>query len=227
MRGAPGDRAAPARAGRREEGAPARRGRHRGAAQRRVLRAPPAAAREDDRARRSSIDRREDPTLIAGVVTRIGDTRLRRLAPHAPARARKHAPARRRLTARRFHPPCYPAREIPRGDHAMQLRAEEISADHQEADPELREGRAHDRDRHGPQRRRRHRARLRPRRGDGRRAPRVPRQPDGPGAQPRDATTSARCCFGDASEHQGGRDRQAHRAASWTCPWARRSSAAS
>ena len=171
--------------------------------ERRLLRAPPVQL-EKRRARRSSSTSAPIPARRRG--------RHAHRRPHL-RREPAHPPPRRSRTRYASPPPASPesaSRRLQSAKRkAMQLRAEEISVDHQEADPELREGRAHDRDGDGAQRRRRHRAHLRPRGGHGRRAPRVPGRPDGPGAQPGERQRRRRC-FGDVTNVKEGDVGQAH-----------------
>ena len=114
---------------------------------------------------------------------------LRRLAPRPPRRLFAPRSATEQLGAarltRRDSPKSHRTTDNngTKDDHAASRRRN--LADHQEADPELREGRRHDGDRHGPLGRRRHRARVRARWRHGRRAPRVPRWPHGSRAEPR------------------------------------------
>ena len=195
-----------------------RRGHDRRAAERRLLRAPPGAAREDDRQEASSSTASTDPALIAGVVTRIGDRILDGSPAHAPAVAQRRAAPQ--LTP---PPPRQPRREQ---RHAMQLRAEEISAiikkqiqNYEKAALTTETGTVLSV-------------------GDGiarvyglegamaGELARVPGRPHGPRAQPR-AGQRRRGALRRRHERQGGRRSSSARAASWTCPSARRSSVAS
>ena len=163
------------------------------------------------------VDRREDPALLAGVVTRIGDRvydgSLRtRLQSSSDARSRRRSC---QLTRHTTNAP--PAPPLTRNDTDAASRRRDLAIikkqiqSYEKAALTMETGTV-------LSRRRRHRAHLRPRGRHGGRAARVPGQPDGPRAQPRVATTSAPSSSATRPTIKEGSVGQAHRAASWTSP---------